>query len=131
MVFCVSLEYFLFKTFPLINIDLIAGMVGETTENWKDCIKKTIEIAPDCITIYHFCCLSQPGKHGEVHPMNGTDNKTQQKRKTKGTVSADLNNKIRRTILRNAGHILKQHILDLWGVRVCVLQLICGCPTWV
>ena len=38
--------------FPLINIDLIAGMVGETTENWKDCIKKTIEIAPDCITIY-------------------------------------------------------------------------------
>ena len=38
--------------FPLINIDLIAGMVGETTESWKDCIKKTIEIAPDCITIY-------------------------------------------------------------------------------
>ncbi len=38
--------------FPLINIDLIAGMVGETTENWKSCIKKTIEIAPDCITIY-------------------------------------------------------------------------------
>ena len=38
--------------FPQINIDLIAGMVGETPDNWKDCIRKTIELAPDSITIY-------------------------------------------------------------------------------
>src|ERR1700683_1508129 len=38
--------------FPQINIDLIAGMVGETTDNWKDCVRKTIELAPDSITIY-------------------------------------------------------------------------------
>jgi oxygen-independent coproporphyrinogen-3 oxidase len=38
--------------FPQINIDLIAGMMGETTGNWHDCIKKTIALAPDSITIY-------------------------------------------------------------------------------
>jgi len=38
--------------FPQINIDLIAGMMGETTENWRDCIRKTIALAPDSITIY-------------------------------------------------------------------------------
>ena len=38
--------------FKQINIDLIAGMIGETTENWKTCIKKTIELAPDSVTIY-------------------------------------------------------------------------------
>ena len=31
--------------FPQINIDLIAGMVGETADNWKDCVRKTIELA--------------------------------------------------------------------------------------
>lgn len=38
--------------FPQINIDLIAGMVGEDWPNWKQCIAKTIELAPDCVTIY-------------------------------------------------------------------------------
>src|SRR5437764_14549064 len=38
--------------FPQINIDLIAGMVGEDWDNWKRCIAKTIDIAPDCVTIY-------------------------------------------------------------------------------
>jgi oxygen-independent coproporphyrinogen-3 oxidase len=38
--------------FPQINIDLIAGMVGETWENWRDCIAKTLELAPDSVTIY-------------------------------------------------------------------------------
>lgn len=38
--------------FPQINIDLIAGMVEETEENWKQCIAKTIEMAPDSVTIY-------------------------------------------------------------------------------
>ncbi|MBP3954487.1 coproporphyrinogen III oxidase family protein [Gemmata sp. G18] len=38
--------------FPQINIDLIAGMVGEDWDNWKQCIEKTIKLDPDCVTIY-------------------------------------------------------------------------------
>jgi oxygen-independent coproporphyrinogen-3 oxidase len=38
--------------FPQINIDLIAGMLGETDENWSVCIRKTLELEPDSITIY-------------------------------------------------------------------------------
>ncbi len=38
--------------FPQINIDLIAGMIGETDENWHACIDKVIEMDPDNITIY-------------------------------------------------------------------------------
>jgi oxygen-independent coproporphyrinogen-3 oxidase len=38
--------------FPQINIDLIAGMVEETEENWKECVRKTIAMAPDSVTIY-------------------------------------------------------------------------------
>jgi oxygen-independent coproporphyrinogen-3 oxidase len=38
--------------FPQINIDLIAGMVGETTENWLESVRKTIELGPDSVTIY-------------------------------------------------------------------------------
>lgn len=38
--------------FPQINIDLIAGMLEETEENWRECVKKTLEYAPDSVTIY-------------------------------------------------------------------------------
>jgi oxygen-independent coproporphyrinogen-3 oxidase len=38
--------------FAQINIDLIAGMVGETWDNWRDCVRKTIELAPESVTIY-------------------------------------------------------------------------------
>jgi oxygen-independent coproporphyrinogen-3 oxidase len=38
--------------FPQINIDLIAGMVGETDENWRECVRKTIAMSPDSVTIY-------------------------------------------------------------------------------
>ena len=38
--------------FPQVNIDLIAGMVGETWENWRECISKTIALDPDSVTIY-------------------------------------------------------------------------------
>lgn len=38
--------------FPQINIDLIAGMVEETDENWQRNIAKTIELQPDSVTIY-------------------------------------------------------------------------------
>jgi oxygen-independent coproporphyrinogen-3 oxidase len=38
--------------FDHINVDLIAGMLEETDPNWKDVIRQTIDLAPDCITIY-------------------------------------------------------------------------------
>jgi oxygen-independent coproporphyrinogen-3 oxidase len=38
--------------FPQINIDLIAGMLGETEDNWRRCIEKTLELDPDSVTIY-------------------------------------------------------------------------------
>ncbi len=38
--------------FPQVNLDLIAGMVGETEDNWKECIERTIELDPDSVTIY-------------------------------------------------------------------------------
>jgi len=45
-------EWIQAAAFPNVNIDLIAGMVGETWENWKDCVRRTIELAPDSVTIY-------------------------------------------------------------------------------
>ncbi len=45
-------EYARELEFPQINIDLIAGMVEETEDNWKRCIEKTLELSPDSVTIY-------------------------------------------------------------------------------
>jgi oxygen-independent coproporphyrinogen-3 oxidase len=38
--------------FPQINIDLIAGMLGESEENWRVCIERTVAMEPDSVTIY-------------------------------------------------------------------------------
>jgi len=38
--------------FPQINIDLIAGMLGETEENWRACVEKTVALEPDSVTVY-------------------------------------------------------------------------------
>jgi len=38
--------------FPQINIDLIAGMVGETEAKWRDTVRRAIELEPDSVTIY-------------------------------------------------------------------------------
>ena len=38
--------------FPQVNIDLIAGMIGETDKNWGQAVKRTIELGPDAVTIY-------------------------------------------------------------------------------
>jgi oxygen-independent coproporphyrinogen-3 oxidase len=38
--------------FEQINIDLIAGMVGESWDNWKQCVAKTLALSPDSVTIY-------------------------------------------------------------------------------
>lgn len=38
--------------FHNVNIDLISGMVGESWDNWRDCVRRTIELSPDSVTIY-------------------------------------------------------------------------------
>jgi oxygen-independent coproporphyrinogen III oxidase len=38
--------------FPQINIDLIAGMLDETEANWRECVRKTIDMSPESVTIY-------------------------------------------------------------------------------
>jgi oxygen-independent coproporphyrinogen-3 oxidase len=40
------------EEFDQINIDLIAGMLEETEENWQRNIEKTLELLPDSVTIY-------------------------------------------------------------------------------
>jgi oxygen-independent coproporphyrinogen III oxidase len=38
--------------FPQINIDLIAGMLGETDENWTSCVEQAVALEPDSVTVY-------------------------------------------------------------------------------
>src|SRR5215216_7556526 len=38
--------------FPQINIDLIAGMMGESEETWRDAVRRAVELEPDSVTIY-------------------------------------------------------------------------------
>jgi oxygen-independent coproporphyrinogen-3 oxidase len=38
--------------FPQINVDLIAGMVEETEELWKETVAKAVALEPDSVTIY-------------------------------------------------------------------------------
>ncbi|MBI3269020.1 MAG: coproporphyrinogen III oxidase family protein [Planctomycetes bacterium] len=38
--------------FPQLNLDLIAGMVGETDGKWRDCVRQTVALRPDSVTIY-------------------------------------------------------------------------------
>ncbi len=47
-----SWEWITAADFANVNIDLIAGMVGETWDNWKINVKKTIELSPESVTIY-------------------------------------------------------------------------------
>ena len=38
--------------FPSTNVDLIAGMVGETFESWQRTVEQTLALAADSVTIY-------------------------------------------------------------------------------
>jgi oxygen-independent coproporphyrinogen-3 oxidase len=38
--------------FPQINVDLIAGMLGESDEKWRRSVEKVLELGPDSVTIY-------------------------------------------------------------------------------
>ncbi|QDV24963.1 coproporphyrinogen-III oxidase family protein [Aureliella helgolandensis] len=45
-------EWIAAANFPNVNIDLISGMVGETWDNWKMNVAKTLELSPESVTIY-------------------------------------------------------------------------------
>lgn len=38
--------------FEQLNVDLIAGMVGERWESWRRTVARTVELAPDSVTVY-------------------------------------------------------------------------------
>ena len=38
--------------FPQVNVDLIAGMVEETEDKWKETVDKALVLRPDSVTIY-------------------------------------------------------------------------------
>ncbi|MEZ6150509.1 MAG: coproporphyrinogen-III oxidase family protein [Pirellulaceae bacterium] len=45
-------DWIVAANFPNVNIDLISGMVGETWDNWKVNVAKTLELSPESVTIY-------------------------------------------------------------------------------
>jgi oxygen-independent coproporphyrinogen III oxidase len=62
--------------FPQINIDLIAGMLGENDANWRDSVRRTIDLAPDSVTIYQMelpfnTTISKTLRTGDGIPLNG------------------------------------------------------------
>jgi len=56
--------------FDQINVDLIAGMVGESEENWKDCVSKVIEMDADSVTIYQMEVPYNTGIYKEMKEQN-------------------------------------------------------------
>src|SRR5438477_8022278 len=61
--------------FPQINVDLIAGMLGETEDKWKYAVEKALELDPDSVTIYQMEVPFNTGiakearEHGGVSPV--------------------------------------------------------------
>ena len=67
--------------FPQINIDLIAGMMGETTETWRTCVARALDLLPDSITVYQMeipfntTFYKQMTREGGVPPTADWDTK--------------------------------------------------------
>jgi len=40
------------RKFEQLNIDLIAGMIGETWDTWRDSVQRTIDLDPESVTVY-------------------------------------------------------------------------------
>jgi len=63
--------------FPQVNVDLIAGMIGESDDNWANCIEQVKKLEPDNITIYqmelpHNTLISREIKElGVISPIAG------------------------------------------------------------
>jgi oxygen-independent coproporphyrinogen-3 oxidase len=81
--------------FPQINIDLIAGMVEETSENWQENIRQTLALEPDSVTIYQ---MEVPYNTGIYREM-----------KTAGKLTAPVANwQTKRKWVDEAFHALEQ-----------------------
>jgi oxygen-independent coproporphyrinogen-3 oxidase len=58
--------------FKQVNIDLIAGMLGETEDKWKATVEKAIAMDPDSVTIYQMevpfnsKIAKETKEHGEI-----------------------------------------------------------------
>ncbi|MBI1826933.1 MAG: coproporphyrinogen III oxidase family protein [Planctomycetes bacterium] len=59
--------------FPQINVDLIAGMVGDNDSKWRDAVAKTITLQPDSVTIYQ---MEVPHNTVIAHDAKGGDGST-------------------------------------------------------
>ena len=60
--------------FDNVNIDLIAGMIGDTTEKWESAVRRAIEMDPESVTIYQMelpynTVISQGVLAGEESPI--------------------------------------------------------------
>ena len=53
--------------FQQINIDLIAGMFNETEANWRECVRKVVDMAPECVTIYQMEVPFNTSIYKEMH----------------------------------------------------------------
>jgi len=58
--------------FPSTNVDLIAGMLGETSETWDRTVARTLELEPDSVTIYQ---LELPLNTTFVHDARHSGNR--------------------------------------------------------
>ena len=67
--------------FAQINIDLIAGMLGETEDKWKYAVEKALELDPDSLTIYQMevpfnsKIAKEALTHGGVSPIASWEQK--------------------------------------------------------
>jgi oxygen-independent coproporphyrinogen-3 oxidase len=68
--------------FPQINVDLIAGMLGETESDWSATVDRTVALAAESVTIYQmevpynttiFRDMKSAGRAGAPAPVAGWD----------------------------------------------------------
>lgn len=52
--------------FEQINVDLLAGLPGETVESWLRSVDEVIALAPDCVTIYQLELTYNSGFYGSL-----------------------------------------------------------------
>src|SRR5215213_1061680 len=57
--------------FPQINIDLIAGMLGETEDKWKYAVERALAMDPDSVTIYQMEVPHNTGIAKEARQTGG------------------------------------------------------------
>jgi oxygen-independent coproporphyrinogen-3 oxidase len=52
--------------FDEINIDLLAGLPGETSNSWQRTIERVIDLAPECVTIYQLELTHNSGLYESI-----------------------------------------------------------------